>query len=462
MPSEQRERLEEIGVRNPYTGEEVGCVARMGTADIRRAIEAARERPRLTPDRRSQILAAAAGELALRKEEFARRITDEAGTCIRESLKEVERARGNLLVAAEEAIRIHGEALQIPGTEPRRMALTIREPIGVVAAITPFNRPLNQVVVKVAPAIAAGNGVVLKPSERAPLSALAFASVMTKCGLPPGTLNVVTGDPVELGSALAGGAVDMVTFTGSVATGRAIAELAGAKKLALELGGNDPLIVLNDGDPARAARIAADQAFAAAGQSCRGVKRVIVVGDVADELVGRLAAEAQRRRWGDPYEPDTEVGPLIDEAAAAEVQRRCAGAVRDGAVIVAGGSREGALHAPTVLDHVRPDSLLVSTETFGPVAPVVRVRNDEEAVAVANSTPYGLQAGVITQSYERFMAIAGRLEVGAVHLMEGPAFDSPHIPFGGVKESGIGREGVRWSIAEMTVVKTLTLPLASS
>jgi acyl-CoA reductase-like NAD-dependent aldehyde dehydrogenase len=450
-----------LEVVDPWSGSVVDTVATADAADVDRAIDRGRARQSLPPERRAELLLVAAERVGARAEEFARSITSEAGTCIKESAKEVERARGNLVAAAEEAKRIRGETLQVPGTGGLRMAATVREPVGMVAAITPFNRPLNQVVVKVAPAVAAGNGIVVKPSEKTPLTALLFADLLLECGLPEDTMSVVVGEPEEVGAALAEGAVDMVTFTGGTTAGRAIARAAAGKRVTLEMGGNDPLIVLDDGDLRIAARIAATQAFATAGQSCRGVKRVIAIDAVADELAERIAAHAAEICCGNPLDPGTDIGPLIDEGAAARVERRCADAVRAGATVVHGGERDGALHPATVLDHVSADVELVVEETFGPVAPVIRVHSDRHAIEVANSTEYGLQAGVITESYSRFADIVRQLDVGAVNLMEGPAFDSPHIPFGGVKGSGIGREGIRWAIEEMTRIKTITLPCSS-
>jgi putative phosphonoacetaldehyde dehydrogenase len=448
-------RADSIEVTSPWDGAVVGTAPRQGAADVAAAIERARACPPLAPQGRADLLSAAAAALGEEAERFAHSITAEAGVCLKESAKEVARARGNLLVAAAEAVRIGGEALPIP--TGGRLALTVREPVGVVGAITPFNRPLNQVVVKVAPALAAGNRVVVKPSEKTPLTALLLAALLAECGLPDGMVTVVTGDPVEIGGALAAGA-DMVTFTGGVGAGLEVARAAAGKRVTLELGGNDPLIVLDDADLETAARLAADQAFATAGQSCRGVKRVIATPAVADELVERIGERAAGIRAGDPLDPYVDIGPLIDAEAAATVERRCAEAVDAGARLVQGGGRKGALHEPTVLDRVPPDAELVARETFGPVAPVIRVADVAAAIAVANSTPYGLQAGVVTASYPDFMRIAAGLEVGAVNLMEGPAFDSPHIPFGGVKSSGVGREGIRWAIEEMTTLKTITLP----
>lgn len=449
-------------VTSPYDGRIIGEVACDDKDHTARAVASVAACPdRLDPEQRATVLRTAAGLLGARAGQFARRITGESGVCLRESAKEVERARGNLLVAAEEALRIRGETHDLASPGGRRLALTLYEPVGVVAAITPFNRPLNQVVVKLAPALAAGNRVVLKPSEKTPLTALAFAELLVEAGLPPGMLAVVTGGADEIGPALVSDPlVDLVTFTGGCRTGDAVARHAAGKKVLLELGGNDPLIVLADADVALAARLAATGAYATAGQSCRGIKRILVAEAVADEFAGRLVEQTATKRCGDPFDPDTDMGPLISEEAAREVQSRCVAAVGRGARLLTGGERDGALLAPTVLDHVPADAPLVTEETFGPVAPLIRVKDVDEAAVVANSTPYGLQAGVVTNSMPAFMELVRRLAVGGVNLLEGPNFDSPHIPFGGVKRSGIGREGSRYAIREMSTVKTVTIPLA--
>jgi putative phosphonoacetaldehyde dehydrogenase len=455
-----RERPERLAVHHPFTGREVGSVSRDRREDVAEALAILSTYDRrLTGEQRAAILHAAAAALVGQSEDFALSITGESGLCLKDSRKEVERAAENLRVAAEEAKRIHGEALQITAGGETRMAATILEPVGVVCAITPFNRPLNQVVVKVAPAIAANDAIVVKPSEKTPLTALRFAALLVASGLPPEMIAVVTGDPAPLGEALlASPEVAMVTFTGGVETGERIARAAGLKKLLLELGGNDPLIVLGDADLPQAARLAARGALATAGQSCRGIKRILVEEHVADAFVPLLVAEVRQWRAGDPYDPTVDMGTLISEEAARTVERRCAQAVRDGAVLLHGGERRGALLTPAVLDHVPPTTELVVRETFGPVAPVIRVADVDAALAVANGTDYGLQAGVVTRSCDSFLRLAKGLRVGAVNLMDGPGFDSPHIPFGGVKKSGIGREGMRWAIREMTTVKTVVMP----
>ncbi|PXX55582.1 aldehyde dehydrogenase (NAD+)/aldehyde dehydrogenase [Nocardia tenerifensis] len=449
---------DDIAVRSPWTGETVGRVARDTAAQLDeavRGVRAAWRPPR--PDRRAAILHAAARLIRERSDALAELISRESGVCLAETRKETERAATNLVVAAGEAERLRGENIPVPGHD--RLALTVFEPIGIVAAITPFNRPLNQVVVKIAPAVAAGCAVVLKPSEKTPLTALAFAEILLEAGLPPEHLVVTTGEPGVIGAAIAGHPeIDMVTFTGSASTGRAVARAAAGKKVLLELGGNDPLIVLPDADLALAMQLVGQGAFATAGQSCRGIKRVIVVGDVADELVAGVVEAARGKRAGDPLDPATDVGPLISEDAAVVVERRIAGAVAANAKLLHGGDRRGPLITPAVLDHVPADAELVVEETFGPVAPVIRVADTAEAIRVANGTRYGLQAGVVTSNVAAFTSIAEALRVGAVNLNAGPHFDSPHIPFGGVKSSGLGREGISYSIREMSTVKTVTLP----
>jgi len=449
-----------LDITNPYSGECVGSICVDHEAEVKEAIASASTYDHgLPPERRRALLAQAADALEKRKTEFASLITAESGNCLKDSWKEVDRAVANLRVAAAEAVQLHGESLRVAIGGTEKIAMTVCEPIGVVCAITPFNRPLNQVVVKLAPALAANNAVIVKPSEQTPLSAFAFAELLIEVGFPPDMISVVVGVPEEIGPhLLTSASVDMVTFTGGIETGERLTRQIGIKKLVLELGGNDPLIVLDDADLDAAAKLGAEGALATAGQSCRGIKRLIVQTSVADLFVEKLIEEVRRKRWGDPFDASTDIGTLINENAAKRVELRCARAIAGGAELRWGGMRRGALFQPTVLDQVSPYAELVANETFGPVAPVIRVSDIEEAIGVANSTRYGLQAGVATRSFDRFMRIATQLRVGGVALMEGPNFDAPQLPFGGVKQSGIGREGIRYAMREMTNVKTVLLP----
>ena len=451
-----------IPVRNPYSGGCVGEVSNDSPADVAEAIASLRSsRRRLTPVERGRILEQTGRRVLEASDELARLITSESGLCLRDSRAEVQRAATNLEVAAHEAVRVGGEVREVVAGGRLSLAVSIRQPVGVVAAITPFNRPLNQVVVKVAPALAAGNRIILKPSEKAPLSGLRFIELLLACGLPEDVVAVVTGRPDAIGPALLGSAdIDMVSFTGSVETGELVTRLAGIKKLLLELGGNGPLVVLEDADPAEAARLAAAGCYANSGQSCRGIKRILVVEALADPFVEQLAGLTERLRWGDPLDEATDVGPLISEEAARQAERRCIAAVADGARLITGGRRDGALFSPTILDRVSPGSELVTRETFAPVAPVIRVGTPEEALAECNRTRFGLQAGILTSDIATFTQFASELRMGGVALGMGPNFESPLIPFGGVKSSGYGREGISYAVQEMTVLKTLLLPWA--
>ncbi len=448
-------------VRNPYTDEVVGTVVR---ASPEQALEAARGlagvRSELTAYDRSDILAATAELLHRERDDFANTISQESGLAIMDARREVDRATAQLRYCAEEGKRITGEAIRtdVTSARQRRLAITTREPIGVVCAVTPFNRPLNQVVTKVAPAIAANNRVVVKPSEKTPLSAIRFVDALLRSGLPSDMIALVCGEPGELVDALVhSGHIDMLTFTGSTRVGRLLAASAGMIRQTYELGDSGALVIMADADIPAAVAAATAGAFATSGQSCRGVKRIIAHGDVADEFARELAAAASDLVVGDPGDPATDIGTLIDRDAASEVEARVARAVAAGARVLCGARRVGAQYWPTVLDHVPRDADLVRLETFGPTAPVIRVKDFSEAVEVVNDTRYGLQAGIFTNNLDHARRAAELFDVGAVVVNGGPQFESPNIPFGGVKDSGIGREGARYAIEEMTRVKTFVI-----
>lgn len=455
------DRKEKIEVFNPYTGRVVGRVPKAKVKDISEAIEKAKKaKIELTAYERYQLLYDCAQEIKIREEEFSRLITEEAGICIKSSTHELKRAYQALILSAEEAKRIYGETIPAdvtPGVRDK-YALTFREPVGLVVAITPFNHPLNQIVHKIGPSIAAGNRMILKPSEKTPLTALLFGEVLMNNGMLPSMVDIVTGDPGEIGDELlTNPLVDMITFTGGVEVGELIAKKAGIKKLCLELGGNGALIVCEDADVGKAVDVAVRGAFSNSGQRCTSIKRIILIGNVADEFVEKFVIEVKKLRFGDPFDHETDVGTVIDEEATRRLERVVDSVIKDGAELLVGGKRKGALFAPTVLDFVSPTSEIVVKETFGPTAPIIRVKSIDEAIEITNSTIYGLQAGVMTDSIENAFRIARSLKVGGVVINEGPGFRIESLPFGGVKKSGIGREGIRCAIREMTNIKTIVL-----
>jgi aldehyde dehydrogenase (NAD+) len=335
-------------------------------------------------------------------------------------------------------------------------------PVSLVGAITPFNHPINQVAHKLAPAIAAGAPIVLKPSEKVPLSALALIELVRESGLPDAAAQIVCGNPASvLDTFLEDPAVEVVSFTGGVAIGKQIAARLGYRRAVLELGGNDPLIVLADADLEEAAALAVSGAFSNSGQRCTAVKRIIVDEGVADELAARITDGAARLRAGDPLDDGTDIGTVIDEHAAITIEARVREAVNDGATLLYGGERDGAQLVPAVLDRVRPEMRLVATETFGPVAPIIRVSGLDEAIAVANGTPYALSCGLCTFDWRAISRCIREVRAGTVNVREVPGWRTELTPFGGIGDSGLGvKEGVREAIRAMTFTKLYTLPWA--
>jgi aldehyde dehydrogenase (NAD+) len=456
-----------IEVRYPYTGELVGTVAKASVQDVRRAFDiAADHRGTLTRHQRYTVLMRARELIDQRSEPWARLIAMESGLCLKDTRHEVGRACDVLLFAAHQALVDDGQVFSCDLTahgKPRKV-FTLREPlIGAISAITPFNHPLNQVVHKVAPAIATNNRVVVKPSEKTPLAALALADTLYEAGLPPPMCQVITGDPAEIGAALVvDPRIDLVTFTGGTEVGKRIAALAGYRRLVLELGGIDPAIVLDDADLAEAAVLVAQGAYKNSGQRCTAVKRVLVQQSVAEEFVALLAAQTRQVRCGDPVDPGTDIGTVIDEAAARRIAATVEDAVGAGATLLHGGIRKGACYPPTIVDHVRSDMALVTEEVFGPVAPVVRFADDADALRIANSSRYALSAGVFTGSLDRATRFVCELHAGSVNVGEVPGYRIESTPFGGIKDSGLGyKEGVVETMKAFTNVKTYSLPWRS-
>lgn len=451
-------------VRYPYTGEVVATVPKATVDDVRRAFSIARAyRSTLTRYDRYRILMKAGEIIAHRRDEIARLITLESGLCLKDTLYEVGRASDVLLFAANQALVDDGQVYSCDLTPhgKKRKVYTMREPLlGVIAAITPFNHPLNQVIHKVAPAVATNNRVVLKPSEKTPLAAYVLADVLYEAGLPGPMLSVLTGDPREIADEmLTHPDVDLVTFTGGVAVGKYIAAKAVYKRQVLELGGNDPIIVMEDADVEEAATLAASGSYKNSGQRCTAVKRMLVHASVADDFVERLVAKTKAVKHGDPLDPATDMGTVIDEAAAREFEARVDGAVALGAKVLAGHVRRGALYAPTVVDRVAPDMPLVKEETFGPVSPVIRFGSIDEAIAISNSTAYGLSSAVCTNRLDYITRFISELAVGTVNVREVPGYRLELTPFGGIKDSGLGyKEGVLEAMKSFTNTKTYSLP----
>ena len=451
-------------VRFPYTGEVVATVPKATVEDVRRAFRIAREyKPTLTRYERYKILMRAGEIIAKRRDEVARLITLESGLCMKDSTYEVGRASDVLLFAANHALVDDGQVFSCDLTHhgKSRKVYTLREPLmGPISAITPFNHPLNQVIHKVAPAVATNNRMVVKPTEKTPLAALLLADVLYEAGLPPQMLSVITGDPKEIADEMILNAdADMVTFTGGVSIGKYIASKAGYKRMVLELGGNDPIVVMEDADPAKAAALAAAGSYKNSGQRCTAVKRILVHEKVADEFVSHLVKITEKWSYGDPLDPNVEMGTVINEDAAKLFERRVNDACAKGARLLVGNKRSGASYSPTVVDRVTPDMELVREETFGPVSPVLRFKDADEAIRLVNGTAYGLSSGVCTNRVDYVTKFVAAFNVGSVNVWEVPGYRLESTPFGGIKDSGLGiKEGVVEAMKSFTNVKTYSIP----
>jgi len=454
-----------LAVRNPYNSETVGTVALAGSADVSAALAAALSAARdcpLTRYQRSEILEKTRLLLQSRADEFARLMTRESGLCLRETRYEVGRANDVLRFAAIEALRDDGEifSCDISPQGKARKIFTTREPLRCAVAITPFNHPLNQVAHKVAPAIAAGTPLILKPSEKTPLVALQFAALLHEAGLPGPMLSVLLGPTGEVAEPLVQDErVDLVSFTGSVAVGKRISRTAGYKKLVLELGGNDPLIVLEDADLPAAIHLAAEGSFRNSGQRCTAVKRILVHEKIAEAFTAGLVEKTREYLCGDPSDEATRVGTVIDETSAIYLENVLQEAVAAGAKLLIGGQRRGAQLQPAVIANVPRDCRMVVSESFGPLAPVIKIKDLNDAIALANATAYGLSSGVVTNSLSSAIQAIRQLRCGTVNINEIPGFRIESSPFGGIKDSGLGiKEGVIEAIKCFTTVKTFSLP----
>ncbi|RFC69392.1 MULTISPECIES: phosphonoacetaldehyde dehydrogenase [Mesorhizobium] len=457
-----------INVHYPYNDAVVGTVPAGNAEHARKAFEiAANYTPKLSRYDRQKILLKTAELLNSRKEEISDLVTSELGISKQDSLYEVGRAFDVFSLTGQLCLHDDGEIFSCDLTPhgKQRKIFTMREPlIGAISAITPFNHPLNMVSHKIAPAIATNNCVVVKPTELTPMTALILADIIYEAGLPPEMLSVVTGWPADIGDEMITNPnIDLITFTGGVPVGKMIASKAGYKRQVLELGGNDPLIILNDlsdDDLAKAADLAVAGATKNSGQRCTAVKRILVQESIADRFVPMVLERAKKIRFGDPMDRATDLGTVVHEKAAALFEKRVYMAAEQGAEVLYDPGRKGALLPPIVVDRVPHKSELVMEETFGPIVPIVRAPdNDDELIKLSNSTAFGLSSGVCTNDLRRMQKYVAGLKVGTVNIWEVPGYRIEMSPFGGIKDSGNGyKEGVIEAMKSFTNVKTFSLP----
>jgi len=453
-----------IDVRSPYSGEVVGRVAKGGADETRRAIDAAEQalRDPLPAHKRAEILVKVVAGIARRHDEIARQISDEAGKPLKAARVETSRAMSTYTFAAVEARKLAGEMVPMDAAQAGegKLAFTLRRPIGVVGAISPFNFPLNLVAHKLAPALAAGCPVVLKPATQTPLSALLLAELEDEAGLPPGWLSVVVGPSAEIGDVLVEDErVKAITFTGSGAVGWGLAGRAPRKKVNLELGNATPVIVTADADVEAAAAAMAANAFSFAGQSCISVQRLYVERPAFDRFVETFLPKVEALKVGDPADEETDVGPLIDQDARERILDWIDEARDGGAEILTGGEEQDGLIAPTVIAGASPDLKVSCEEVFGPVVTVNAFDSLDEAIELANSTRYGLQAGIFTSRLDTAMRAGRELEFGGVIVNEAPTFRADQMPYGGVKDSGNTREGPAYAVRELTEERLVVFDL---
>jgi acyl-CoA reductase-like NAD-dependent aldehyde dehydrogenase len=455
-----------LAVLNKYNGQEIATLPEASRDDVDRAIAAARraadEMAAMPAHRRHHLLAATAAAIAARREELARTIAAEAGKALKYARAEVDRSISTFTIGAEEARRIHGETVPLDALPAGEgcMGFWTRRPVGVVAAITPFNFPLNLVAHKVAPALAAGNSLVLKPASSTPITAVKLCEILQEVGYPAGAINLIVGPGRTVGEWLASDPrVDKVTFTGSPAVGRKLLAVAGIKKVTLELGNNSPVILAEDADVAAAARRCAVGAYYNSGQVCISVQRIYAASRVYDEFAEQFTRATEKMVVGDPLDERVDVGPMISSDETDRIEGWVDEARQAGAQILTGARRDGPTYWPTILAAVKPDMKVVAQEAFAPVASVISCDSFEEALTQANAGDYGLQASVFTRDLGRAFKAIQKLNFGGVIINDTPNFRVDPMPYGGNKQSGLGREGLRFAIEEMTNIQMVAIRL---
>lgn len=456
-----------IPVINPYDGSQIDTVPRADADDVERALataaRGAKAMRKLTGYQRSQILRKASDLLLQRTEDFAKTITQEEGKIIGEARFEVTRAAEIIALSGEEAKRLYAEVIPLDGAPGavNKFGFTVRVPCGVVVGISPFNFPLHLVCHKVGPALAAGNSVILKPATDTPLSALKLVQVLLEAGTPPEAIQCVTGSGGEVGEALCRDPrVRKITFTGSRDVGERICRVAGLKKVTMELGSNAPLIVMPDADLDKVATAVAATGYSNAGQVCISCQRVLPLKSIYNDFVNVLKTKVAALTTGNPLDEGTKVGPMVREQDAKRVEEWINEAVSSGAKLVTGGERRGAIYAPTVLADVKPEMRVSKSELFGPAVALTPVGSIDEAIGMANDTNYGLSAGIFTQNIDWAMKFVQEVESGNLHINWGPQWRADLMPYGGLKESGFGKEGPKYAVQEMTETKMVVMHLS--
>lgn len=466
MEGQWVDKSKKIEVRNPYDNSVIETVPKADGGDVERAVgfaeRGAKTMAKLSGYERWKILRKAADLMTQRNEELGRLISTEEGKIIAEGRLEASRAAETMMGSAEEAKRIHGETVPLDGDPggAKKLGFTLRVPCGVVVAISPFNFPLNLVCHKVGPALAAGNSVIIKPASDTPLSALKLTEILLESGLSPEGIQCLTGSGSEIGDLLVSDRrVRKITFTGSREIGDRICRLAGIKKVTMELGSNCPVIVMPDADLEKVAAAVAATGYANAGQVCISTQRVLTAGKVYSDFLSVLKPKVEALTTGNQLDEKTKVGPMVREGDAVRVEEWVREAVGGGARVVVGGVRRGAIYAPTVVAEVKPEMRISRDELFGPAVAVTPFESIEEAIALANDSAYGLSAGIFTENLEWAMKFAREVQSGNLHINWGPQWRADLMPYGGLKESGFGKEGPRYAVEEMTELKMVVFHL---
>ncbi|WP_339728699.1 aldehyde dehydrogenase family protein [uncultured Gimesia sp.] len=456
-----------INVTNSFDQSIIDTVPKGRGEDIANAVsvleQGARIMKAMTPYDRSLILQKASELLLQHQDEFARTISLEVGKVLAESQVETVRSAEVIRLSGEEARRMTGEMIPLEGNAggKNKVGFTLRVPCGVVAAITPFNFPLNLVCHKVGPAIAAGNAILIKPASDTPLSALKLTEILLEAGLPPEAIACVTGPGGEIGRAICTDSrIRKISFTGSYEVGTKICEMAGMKRVTMELGSNSPVVIMDDADLEKAATAITIAGYANAGQVCISAQRILTSSAIKSDFVDLLKSKVENLTTGNQLEDSTKIGPMVRESDAARVEEWVNEAVSQGARLVCGGQRQGAIYTPTILDETKPDMLVVKDEIFGPAVALSYFNDVNEAIAMANDTTYGLSAGIFTQDIDRAMKFARQVDSGNIHINWSSQWRADAMPYGGLKHSGTGKEGPKYAIQEMSEEKMVVMHLA--